>query len=102
MTSAISMLIACLTRCRALDCGVSTRRLMPAFEGKVFKPGEKVRWKTNEIGMQRLGYANRLSASENNQVALVGQFGSICEVATWSSVLLPTNTRERSRRAAPP
>ena len=50
---------------------------MPAFEGKVFKPGEKVRWKTNEIGMQRLGYANRLSARAGTARSLIQIDGSL-------------------------
>ncbi len=33
------------------------------FEGKVLRPSEKVRWKTNETGMSRLSRAGRLSAT---------------------------------------
>jgi len=33
------------------------------FEGKTFRPSEKVRWKTNETGMERLLKAGRLSAT---------------------------------------
>ena len=36
------------------------------FQGKQFRPSEKVRWKTNEQGMYRLLRANRVSASEAN------------------------------------
>jgi adenine-specific DNA-methyltransferase len=33
------------------------------FEGRTFRPSEKVRWKTNESGMERLQKAGRLSAT---------------------------------------
>jgi len=36
------------------------------FSGKVYKPSEKVRWKTNEVGMSRLLRSNRISASDSN------------------------------------
>jgi adenine-specific DNA-methyltransferase len=35
------------------------------FQGRIFKPGEKVRWKTNETGMLRLKQASRLSATDS-------------------------------------
>jgi adenine-specific DNA-methyltransferase len=36
------------------------------FRGRVFRPSEKVRWKTNETGMSRLLKAGRISASDSN------------------------------------
>jgi hypothetical protein len=36
------------------------------FEGKTFRPSEKVRWKTNEGGMARLLKAGRIASSESN------------------------------------
>ena len=35
------------------------------FEGKTFRPSDKVRWKTNEQGMARLKIAGRLEASQS-------------------------------------
>ena len=36
-----------------------------AFRGRTFRPSDRVRWKTNEIGMARLKAANRLSATDS-------------------------------------
>ena len=36
-----------------------------AFKGRVFRPSEKVRWKTNEEGMQRLRKSERLATTAN-------------------------------------
>jgi adenine-specific DNA-methyltransferase len=35
------------------------------YDGSVFRPSEKGRWKTNEAGMRRLGFARRLAAAGN-------------------------------------
>ncbi len=34
------------------------------FAGRDFRPSEKVRWKTNQTGMRRLGSSNRLAATD--------------------------------------
>jgi len=34
-----------------------------SFKGQTLRPSEKVRWKTNEDGMRRLGFADRLSST---------------------------------------
>jgi adenine-specific DNA-methyltransferase len=61
-----------------------------SFQGKIFKPSEKVRWKTNEIGMQRLGYAARLSASESNlyYVRYINDFKAFAVDNVWSDTVI--------------
>ena len=60
------------------------------FEGKIFKPGEKVRWKTNELGMQRLGFADRLSASDSNlyYVRYINDFRAFAVDNVWSDTVI--------------
>jgi adenine-specific DNA-methyltransferase len=60
------------------------------FQNKTFKPSEKVRWKTNELGMQRLGYADRLSASENNlyYVRYINDFRAFAVDNVWSDTVI--------------
>jgi adenine-specific DNA-methyltransferase len=57
-----------------------------AYEGQVFRPSEKVRWKTNEQGMARLGKASRLSATSQGlyYVRYFADFAAFEEDNVWS------------------
>jgi adenine-specific DNA-methyltransferase len=44
------------------------------YEGRVIRPSSRVRWKTNEIGMERLKKANRLYVSTGDQLSYVRYF----------------------------
>jgi adenine-specific DNA-methyltransferase len=61
-----------------------------SFEGKTFKPSEKVRWKTNELGMERLGRAGRLSASSSNlyYVRYIDDFRAFAIDNVWSDTVI--------------
>lgn len=61
-----------------------------SFQGKTFKPGEKVRWKTNELGMERLGYADRLASSESNlyYVRYIDDFRAFAVDNIWSDTVI--------------
>jgi adenine-specific DNA-methyltransferase len=54
--------------------------------GRVFRPSDKVRWKTNQDGMNRLRMAGRLSASENGlyYVRYFDDFRAVREGDVWS------------------
>jgi adenine-specific DNA-methyltransferase len=56
------------------------------FEGRSLKPSEKVRWKTNEVGMERLKMAARLSATETGlyYVRYFDDFSAFHEDNVWS------------------
>ncbi len=56
------------------------------FEGEVFRPSEKVRWKTNEAGMARLLKAARLSATAKGlyYVRYFDDFLAFPEDNVWS------------------
>jgi adenine-specific DNA-methyltransferase len=42
-----------------------------SFEGRVIKPSTSVRWKTNELGFERLLKANRVEASSNDNLGYI-------------------------------
>lgn len=56
------------------------------FQGGVFRPSEKVRWKTNEPGMARLRAAGRLSSSKTGlyYVRYMEDFSATFESDVWS------------------
>ena len=56
------------------------------FEGRVLRPSEKVRWKTNQVGMRRLLCAARLSATERGlyYVRFFDDFAAFPEDNVWS------------------
>ncbi len=56
------------------------------FEGKVIRPSEKVRWKTNEQGMNRLLRAGRLSATTTGlyYVRYFDDFAAFPDNNVWS------------------
>ena len=56
------------------------------FAGRVFRPSEKVRWKTNEQGMRRLLMSGRLSATEKGlyYVRYFDDFAAFPEDDVWS------------------
>lgn len=60
------------------------------FQGKTFRPSDKVRWKTNEQGMRRLGLAGRLSASENNlyYVRYLDDFRAFAVDNIWTDTVI--------------
>jgi adenine-specific DNA-methyltransferase len=57
-----------------------------AFKGKTLRPSDRVRWKTNQQGMQRLGEADRLSATEAGlyYVRYFEDFAAFAEDNVWS------------------
>jgi adenine-specific DNA-methyltransferase len=57
-----------------------------SFEGKVLRPSEKVRWKTNEQGMRRLAASARLSATATGlyYVRYFEDFAAFPEDNIWS------------------
>jgi len=61
-----------------------------SFQGKTFKPSEKVRWKTNELGMERLKHADRLTASEKNlyYVRNINDFRAFAIDNVWSDTVI--------------
>ncbi len=56
------------------------------FEGQTLRPSEKVRWKTNELGMKRLKIASRLSATDKGlyYVRYFQDFGAFQEDNIWA------------------
>ncbi|MBE0533610.1 MAG: site-specific DNA-methyltransferase [Rhodospirillales bacterium] len=56
------------------------------FEGKTLRPSEKVRWKTNQLGMSRLNQAGRLSATSSGlyYVRYFEDFAAFPEHDVWS------------------
>ena len=56
------------------------------FRGRVIRPSERVRWKTNELGMSRLLRADRLSASTGGlyYVRFFDDFRALYEDNVWS------------------
>jgi adenine-specific DNA-methyltransferase len=56
------------------------------FEGRVLRPSEKVRWKTNQQGMARLMLADRLSATDRGlyYVRYFDDFAAFPESNIWS------------------
>jgi adenine-specific DNA-methyltransferase len=61
-----------------------------SFAGKIFKPSEKVRWKTNELGMERLAHADRLTASANNiyYIRYIDDFRAFAIDNVWSDTVI--------------
>jgi adenine-specific DNA-methyltransferase len=60
------------------------------FQGKVFRPSEKVRWKTNEEGMRRLLRAARISASQTSiyYVRYLDDFRAFPYDNVWSDTVI--------------
>jgi len=60
------------------------------FRGKVFRPSEKVRWKTNEEGMRRLLRGNRISATETSiyYVRYLDDFRAFPYDNVWSDTVI--------------
>ncbi len=60
------------------------------FEGRVIKPGDKVRWKTNETGMLRLKRAARLSATESGlyYVRYIDDFKAFSIDNIWNDTVI--------------
>jgi adenine-specific DNA-methyltransferase len=60
------------------------------FQGKDFRPSEKVRWKTNETGMSRLLKSDRIAASENNiyYVRYLDDFRAFPYDNVWSDTVI--------------
>ncbi len=56
------------------------------FEGQTFRPSEKVRWKTNQAGMSRLGLASRLSSTNSGlyYVRYFHDFAAFQEDNVWA------------------
>src|SRR5690606_37604408 len=56
------------------------------FEGRTFRPSDKVRWKTNESGMDRLKKAARLSATQTGlyYIRYFADFEAFHEDNVWS------------------
>lgn len=56
------------------------------FEGRVLRPSDKVRWKTNEQGMGRLRKAGRLSATEKGlyYIRYFNDFSAFQEDDVWA------------------
>jgi adenine-specific DNA-methyltransferase len=54
--------------------------------GQVIRPSDKVRWKTNQQGMQRLGFANRLSSTTGGlyYVRFFDDFAAFQEDNIWT------------------
>jgi adenine-specific DNA-methyltransferase len=60
------------------------------FEGRSIKPGEKVRWKTNQSGMLRLNKASRLSATEGGlyYVRYIDDFRAFSIDNIWNDTVI--------------
>ncbi len=60
------------------------------IKGRKILPSEKVRWKTNEIGMERLQKADRLHASENSlgYVRKLNDFRVVAHNALWDDTVI--------------
>lgn len=60
------------------------------FEGREFKPGSKVRWKTNETGMQRLKRSCRLSATRTGlyYVRYIDDFRAFSIDNIWNDTVI--------------
>ncbi len=58
------------------------------IQGRQIRPSEKVRWKTNEIGMRRLQNADRLEPGKNtlNYVRFIDDFPAMPLTNVWSDV----------------
>ncbi len=56
--------------------------------GRLIKPSEKVRWKTNEVGMDRLKKANRIEPGKNtlNYVRFIDDFPAFGINNVWADV----------------
>ncbi|MDZ7583802.1 MAG: site-specific DNA-methyltransferase [Thiobacillus sp.] len=66
--------------------------------GREFKPSITNRWKTNELGMQRLGYANRLEArgSSLSYVRFVDDFPAVAVNNIWSDVKFSSRSEDKT------
>jgi adenine-specific DNA-methyltransferase len=60
------------------------------FRGKVFRPSEKVRWKTNEEGMNRLLESNRIAATDAGlyYVRYLNDFRAFPYDNVWSDTVI--------------
>ena len=60
------------------------------FEGRVIKPGSKVRWKTNETGMLRLKNSSRLSATHSGlyYVRYIDDFRAFAIDNIWNDTVI--------------
>ncbi len=60
------------------------------FRGKVFRPSEKARWKTNELGMSRLLNAERIAASDTSiyYVRYLDDFRAFPFDNVWSDTVI--------------
>ncbi|MGE4049702.1 MAG: site-specific DNA-methyltransferase [Piscinibacter sp.] len=58
------------------------------IRGRLIKPSERVRWKTNEVGMARLKQANRIEPGKNtlNYVRYIDDFPAMPVTNVWSDV----------------
>ncbi len=59
-----------------------------AIEGREIRPSDRVRWKTNEIGMRRLKAADRLSPGKNslNYVRFIDDYPAMPIRNVWTDV----------------
>lgn len=60
------------------------------FEGRIIKPSDKVRWKTNETGMLRLNRACRLSATDSGlyYVRYIDDFKAFAIDNIWNDTVI--------------
>jgi len=67
------------------------------FEGRTIRPSDRVRWKTNELGMDRLKKADRLSATATGlyYVRFFDDFAAIAEDNVWSDTGVAGFTSEK-------
>jgi adenine-specific DNA-methyltransferase len=67
------------------------------FRGQTLRPSEKVRWKTNELGMARLGMSNRLASTAGGlyYVRYFDDFAAFPEDNVWSDTGIAGFTSEK-------
>jgi adenine-specific DNA-methyltransferase len=67
------------------------------FNGRVFRPSEKGRWKTNERGMDRLGKASRLEAAGNTlrYVRFIKDFSAFPIADYWADTSIAGFTADK-------
>lgn len=60
------------------------------FEGRIIKPGDKVRWKTNQTGMLRIKQSARLSATEGGlyYVRFIDDFRAFAIDNIWNDTVI--------------
>lgn len=68
------------------------------IDGREIRPSSKVRWKTNEAGMTRLGRAGRLSASRNSlgYVRRLNDFSAAAFHHVWTDTVISGSALEKN------